>query len=62
MSAPKLGFFELIFFFKNKKMLKFHVLETFRIETFLSKKSEKVENVEETGSSDENHSGNPTKS
>ena len=52
MSAPKLGFFELIFFFKNKKMLKFHVLETFRIETFLSKKSEKVE---ETGSSDENH-------
>ena len=33
-------------------MLKTHVLETFRIETFLSKKSEKVE---ETGSSDENH-------
>ena len=43
-------------------MLKIHVLETLRIELFLSNKSEKVENDEETGSSDENHSGNPTKS
>ena len=33
-------------------MLKFHVLETLRIELFLSNKSEKVENDEETGSSD----------
>ena len=32
-------------------MLKIHVLETFRIETFLSKKRK----IEETGSSDENH-------
>ena len=52
MFAPKLGFFELIFFYE-KTPSRFHVLETFRIETFSSIFTEKVEKVQETGNKSE---------